>query len=170
MLLCSIIGGNADAMRKSWVLALLQGMSRGVYGGFAPCMVNTVTTVGLGFWSYEIGCDLFRTHILDTPRSPTPGEPVYGHQPVSPSFANGASQHLYVTILAATLAAALAPAAAHLHIVPVRNGRQSIKSCCAGERGVIAGCSAIGVMTATMPLEVVTRRMQASPCKCIGSA
>jgi hypothetical protein len=30
----------------------------------------------------------------------------------------------------------------------------------AGERGCVAGGAAIGVMAATMPLEVVTRRMQ----------
>ena len=33
---------------------------------------------------------------------------------------------------------------------------------CAGERGWIAGSAAIGVMAATMPLEVVSRRMQVS--------
>ena len=30
----------------------------------------------------------------------------------------------------------------------------------AGERGVIAGAAAVGVMAVTMPLEVVARRMQ----------
>lgn len=48
-------------------------MMRGVYGGFAPCMVNTVTTVGLGFFSYELGCDFYKSYVLDTHRSPTPG-------------------------------------------------------------------------------------------------
>jgi solute carrier family 25 phosphate transporter 23/24/25/41 len=78
-----------------------RGLARGVYGGFGPCMVNTVTTVGLGFFSYELGCDFYKSYVLDTHRAPTPGE-----------------------------------------------------------RGVIAGCSAIGVMAATMPLEVMARRMQ----------
>mmetsp|Transcript_9066 Transcript_9066/g.27222 ORF Transcript_9066/g.27222 Transcript_9066/m.27222 type:complete len:424 (+) Transcript_9066:234-1505(+) len=78
-----------------------RGLVSGVYGGFGPCMVNTVTTTGLGFLSYEIGCDLYRKYGMEKPRAPTPGE-----------------------------------------------------------RGFIAGGGAIAVMAATMPLEVVTRRMQ----------
>jgi len=50
-----------------------QGFVRGVYSGFTPCLVNTVTTVGLGFFSYELGCDFYKSHILDTHRTPSPG-------------------------------------------------------------------------------------------------
>lgn len=39
----------------------------------------------------------------------------------------------------------------------------------AGERGFIAGFAAIGVMTATMPLEVVTRRMQVWSPPCVAA-
>lgn len=78
-----------------------RGLVSGVYGGFGPCMANTVTTTGLGFLGYEIGCDLYRGYLTKKPRELT-----------------------------------------------------------AGERGLVAGGAAIGVMAATMPLEVVTRRMQ----------
>ena len=36
-------------------------------------MVNTVTTTGLGFLSYEVGCDLYRNHVMEKPRAPTAG-------------------------------------------------------------------------------------------------
>lgn len=78
-----------------------RGLASGVYGGFGPCMANTVVTTGLGFLGYEIGCDLYRNYVAEMPRD--------------------------------------------------------LK---AGERGFVAGGAAIGVMAATMPLEVVTRRMQ----------
>jgi hypothetical protein len=51
----------------------LQGWRKGVYGGFAPCMVNTVTTVGLGFFGYDFGVEYYKRYIMDKPRNPTPG-------------------------------------------------------------------------------------------------
>lgn len=78
-----------------------RGLISGVYGGFGPCMANTVVTTGLGFLGYEVGCDLYQSFLTNRPAGLT-----------------------------------------------------------AGERGCVAGGAAIGVMAATMPLEVVTRRMQ----------
>jgi hypothetical protein len=52
----------------------LQGLRKGVYGGFAPCMLNTVTTVGLGFFGYDFGVEYYKRYIMDKPRNPTPGK------------------------------------------------------------------------------------------------
>lgn len=52
----------------------MQGLRRGVYGGFAPCMINTVTTVGLGFFGYDFGVEYYKRYIMDKPRNPTPGK------------------------------------------------------------------------------------------------
>ena len=58
----------------TWFETVLQGLRRGVYGGFAPCMINTVTTVGLGFFGYDFGVEYYRRYIMDKPRNPTPGK------------------------------------------------------------------------------------------------
>jgi hypothetical protein len=36
-------------------------------------MVNTVTTVGLGFFGYDFGVEYYKRHIMDKPRNPSPG-------------------------------------------------------------------------------------------------
>jgi hypothetical protein len=134
----------------------LQGLRRGVYGGFAPCMLNTVTTVGLGFFGYDFGVEYYRRYIMDKPRNPTPGKRRLLN---APAEAEDSSSCTDGHPLLACRWHAPPGATDMLNHTPVPLPR-------AGERGFIAGFAAIGVMTATMPLEVVTRRMQvwSPPC------